>query len=55
MTQRFGISQHRVAAVLEAHGVSRRPVGRRPGASAKRRASLINLIGTLIHSLSRIG
>jgi hypothetical protein len=27
---RFGISQRRVAAVLERHGVPRRPVGRQP-------------------------
>ena len=27
---RFGISQRRVAAVLERHGVPRRPVGRPP-------------------------
>jgi len=33
---RFGISQRRVAAVLERHGVLRRPVGRPPQPSAGR-------------------
>jgi len=32
-----------------------RSLGVRPGAPTKRRTSLINLIGTLIHSPSRIG